>query len=118
MFFVAIDSTKFVTRYSYLLQLLHGSFFELARFADDAAEDADEGLGLEWAGILSAEAIEDLLFAAAIVDLQAARFFDGGQFARDFGALVEQAQQFAIEQVYLLASSVEVIAVFHGGSCA
>src|SRR5262249_19850833 len=88
-------------------EMPHGAGLDLSGLADDAAEDADETLGIQRAGVLVADPLQDLMFAPAVVDRQAGRFLDEGQLASHLGALVQQAQELGIEEVNFLASLVE-----------
>jgi hypothetical protein len=51
-----------------LLITLHCHLLDFARFTDDAAENAGEALGVEWALVPFAHAPQNPLFAQAIVN--------------------------------------------------
>jgi len=90
-----------------IFKMSHGAFLDLSGFADNAAEDADEALRAERAGILMANPLQDLLFAPAVEDGQAGRFLDRRQFAGYSRALVKQAQQLGVQDVDFLAALVK-----------
>jgi hypothetical protein len=90
-----------------LALFLHALCAQTACLTDDAGENVSDALLVERARVLFNDAGQHLALSIAVISRQPRGHLDRSNFTGHGGTLVEQAKQFGIERVNLVAPVVE-----------